>query len=91
MTLTYADLAIELPFASSKKGRRAVTESLKERLKKMNCSVLDLSGEYPKEAHLAIAFLALDEQSAHAKLESVERMMESRFPELSWEMTTSFL
>jgi len=87
MTLTYADLTIELPYVTSKKGRRAVTESLKERLKKMNCSVLDLSGEYPKEAHLAIAFLALDEQSAHAKLESIERMMESRFPELQADLT----
>ena len=87
MTLTYADLAIELPFAFSKKGRRAVTESLKERLKKMNCSVLDLSGEYPKEAHLAIAFLALDEQSAHTKIEIIERMMESRFPDLQADLT----
>jgi uncharacterized protein YlxP (DUF503 family) len=91
MTLVYADLTIDLPYAESKKGRRAVLNAIKERLAKMNCSVLDISGEYPKEAQLAIAFLSPDEQSARAKLESVERMIETRFPDLRARLTYEML
>ncbi|WP_456452259.1 DUF503 family protein [Hydrogenimonas sp.] len=91
MTLIYADLTIELPFAESKKGRRAVLNAIKDRLARMNCSVLDASGEYPKEARLALAFLSSDEQSAHARLESIERMLESRFPDLRTELSYEIL
>jgi len=87
MTLIYADLTIDLPFAASKKGRRAITNAIKERLARMNCSVLDISGEYPKEAQLALAFLSLSEQEAHARLEAIERMLETRFPDISARLT----
>jgi uncharacterized protein YlxP (DUF503 family) len=91
MTLVYADLTIDLPYARSKKGRRAVLNAVKERLAQMNCSVLDVSGEYPKEAQLALAFLSPDEQSAHAKLENIERMLETRFPELQAQLSYEIL
>ena len=86
MTLIYADLTIDLPFVTSKKGRRAVLQGIKERLHRMNCSVLDASGEYPKEAHIALAFLARDEQSAKQKIESIERMLEEHYPDLAVEV-----
>ncbi|WP_353662808.1 DUF503 family protein [Hydrogenimonas sp. SS33] len=82
MTLTYATLTIDLPYVSSKKGRRALLNAIKERLSRMNCSVLDLSGEYPKEAVVAVAFLTPTGQDADAKIEAIEQMLASRFPDL---------
>ena len=82
MTLTYATLTIDLPYASSKKGRRAVLNAIKERLSKMNCSLLDLSGEYPKEAAVVVAFLTPTQQDARDKIEKIETMLASRFPDL---------
>ena len=91
MTLTYADLTIDLPFVTSKKERRAVLQGIKERLHRMNCSVLDASGEYPKEAHLALAFLASDEQSAKQKIEKIERMLEEHYPDLQTQIRYELL
>jgi uncharacterized protein YlxP (DUF503 family) len=82
MNLTYATLTIDLPYVSSKKGRRAILNSIKERLSAMNCSVMDISGEYPKEGQIAIAFLSGDEQSAKQKIEKIETMLASRFPDI---------
>ncbi len=87
MTLAYATIRVDLPTAESKKGRRAILNSLKERLSKMNCSVLDISGEYPKEALIAIAFLSTDEQRAKQKIEKIEKMFELRFPEIEMEIS----
>ncbi|WP_300366919.1 DUF503 family protein [Hydrogenimonas sp.] len=86
MTLTYATLRIDLPFVESKKGRRAVLQSIKDRLAKMNCSLLDLSGEYPKEGEIAIAFLSTDAQQAKQKIEKIETMLESRYPDIQCEL-----
>ncbi len=91
MTLTYASLRIDLPFVESKKGRRALLNSIKERLSKMNCSVLDLSGEYPKEAEIGIAFLSPDRQHAEQKIEKIETMLASRYPEIQTELTYELL
>ncbi|MCF6201681.1 MAG: DUF503 family protein [Hydrogenimonas sp.] len=82
MTLTYATLTLDLPLIETKKGRRAVTNSIKERLKNMNCSVLDLSLEYPKEAAIAIAFLSENESSAHKKIEKIEQLIQNRWPHI---------
>ncbi len=86
MTLSYADLTIDLPYVTSKKGRRAVLQGIKKRLHRMNCSVLDISGEYPKEAQIALAFLSTDDQNAKQKIESVERMLEEHYPDLALEL-----
>ncbi|BDY13904.1 DUF503 family protein [Hydrogenimonas cancrithermarum] len=87
MTLTYATLTIDLPYVSSKKGRRAILNAIKDRLAALNCSVLDISGEYPKEAEIAIAFLSPDEQQAKQKIEKIETMLETRFPEIEAELS----
>ncbi len=86
MILTYATLRVDLPYVESKKGRRAVLNAIKDRLSQMNCSVLDISGEYPKEATIAAAFLSTDEQQALRKIETIERMLQSRFPEIEAEL-----
>ena len=91
MTLTYANLRIDLPFVASKKGRRAKIRSIKERLSKLNCSVLDVSGEYPKEAEIAISFLSPNEQSAISKIEKIETLLETKFPEIEATITYDFI
>ncbi len=91
MTLTFATLTIDLPFAESKKGRRAVVNSIKEHLSRMNCSVLDISGEYPKEAQIAIAFLSRSEQEANLKIGKIETMLESRYPDIHSELAYDLL
>ncbi len=91
MTLTYATLTIDLPFAESKKGRRSVVNSIKERLSRMNCSVLDISGEYPKEAQIALSFLSRSEREAKQKIGKIETMLESRYPDIRSELTYDHL
>ena len=91
MTLTYANLRINLPFVSSKKGRRAIINSIKDRLSRLNCSILDVSGEYPKEAEIAISFLTQDKQSAISKIEKIEAILETKFPEIETTITYDFI
>lgn len=74
-------LHFELPEVSSLKGRRSILNSLKERLKTFNVSVLDISSEYPKEATVAVAFLSPDALLAARYREQIESMIESRFPQ----------
>jgi len=91
MTLTYATLRVDLPFVSSKKGRRAIINSIKERLSRLNCSLLDISGEYPKEAEIAISFLSFNEQSAISKIEKIETLLETKFPDIETTLTYDFI
>ena len=91
MTLTYATLRVDLPFVSSKKGRRAIINSIKDRLSKLNCSLLDISGEYPKEAEIAISFLSSNEHSAISKIEKIENLLETKFPEIEAILTYDFI
>ena len=74
-------LHLDLPDVHSLKGRRSILNSLKERLKTFNVSVLDISSEYPKEATIALAFLSPDTVSAEQYRRKIETMIESRFPE----------
>jgi uncharacterized protein YlxP (DUF503 family) len=78
---------IRLPHVSSLKGRRALLNAIKERLKKFNLSQLDLSGEYPKEATIAIIFLAPDEMHAIRQIEKIESMLESSYPEAEFSIS----
>lgn len=74
-------LQFELIEVHSLKGRRSILNSLKERLKSFNVSVLDISSEYPKEATIAVAFLSPDLSSAAQYRQKIETMLESTFPE----------
>lgn len=80
MTLCTLYLHFELPDVHSLKGRRQVLNSVKERLKRLNISLLDISGEYPKEAELAIAFLAPDAAFAASLRERIEQILETHYP-----------
>lgn len=73
MIITSATIEFDLPFVHSKKERRNILSSIKEKLKKQNLSLLDLSGEYPKEASLAIIFLSPTQQMAAQTLQVIEK------------------
>ena len=84
MLLVHGVIHLDLPEVHSLKGRRAVLNSLKDRLKRRNLSLLDLSGEYVCEADLAFACLVHDAREAARCRESIERLLERHFPELEW-------
>ena len=84
-------IEFELPLARSLKGRRAILNSLKSKLKKLNVSILDLSGEYSKEASLAIAFLAFDEAHANSYIQKIESFLYKHFPEYSFDINYEIL
>ncbi len=73
-----------LPFVFSLKERRKILNSIKDKLKKFNVSVLDISGEYPKEASLAIAFLAHNEKQAEEIARKIEDFLYRNFPEIEF-------
>jgi len=79
-------LHIELPYVQSLKGRRSVTNSIKEKLKAFNLSVLDVSGEYAKEADIAFVFLSQDSLGAAQYREKIEKMLERNFSEYYFEL-----
>lgn len=79
-------LHIELPYVHSLKGRRSVTSSMKEKLKAFNLSVLDVSGEYAKEADIAFVFLSPDSLRAAQYREKIEKMLEWNFSEYDFEL-----
>ncbi len=79
-------LHFDLPQAHSLKGRRSVTNSVKEKLRTFNVSVMDMSGEYAKEADIAFVFLSPDARSAAQYREKIEKMLERNFSEFLWEM-----
>jgi len=74
----------ELPFVHSLKERRKVINSIKDKLKKFNISTLDISSEYPKEATLAIAYLAHNEKQANQIEKNIEEFLFKNFPEIEF-------
>jgi uncharacterized protein YlxP (DUF503 family) len=74
----------ELPFAFSLKDRRKIINSIKDKLKKFNVSILDISGEYVKEATLAIVFLAHNEKQAGEIKRRIEDFLFRNFPEIEF-------
>ncbi|WP_457561349.1 DUF503 domain-containing protein [Caminibacter sp.] len=84
MIIVSITLDFELPFVFSLKERRKIVNSIKDRLKKFNVSTLDISGEYPKEASLAICYLAHNEKQAEEIYRNIEKFLERRFPEIEF-------
>jgi uncharacterized protein YlxP (DUF503 family) len=74
----------ELPFVFSLKERRKILNSIKEKLKKYNVSVLDISGEYPKEASIAIIYGAFNAKQAAEIQRRIEEFLFKNFPEIEF-------
>lgn len=79
-------LHLELPFVHSLKGRRSVTNSLKEKLKAFNLSVMDISGEYAKEADIAFVFLSPNSLKSAQYREKIINMLERNFSEYHFDL-----
>jgi len=86
MILCNVIIHLDLPEAESLKGRRAVTNSLKEKLKSFNVSVLDVSGEYAKEADIAFVFLSPNAMTSAQYRNKIEQMIERNFGEYLFEL-----
>jgi len=74
----------DLPFVFSLKQRRKILNSIKDRLKKFNVSILDISGEYPKEASIAIVYAAHNEKQANEIKRKIEEFLYKNFPEIEF-------
>ena len=79
-------LHLDLFDAHSLKGRRSIVNKLKERLKTFNVSVMDISGEYSKEADIAFVFLSPDSLEAARYREKIEKALLKWFPEYAVEL-----
>ena len=86
MIISYATIRIEIPKAHSLKGRRRIVNSIKERLKRFNISVLDISSEYAKEAEIALVWLSHYKRQSAQIRQSIEKVLDSGFGEFVWEM-----
>jgi hypothetical protein len=59
---------------------------MKEKLKAFNLSVMDISGEYAKEADIAFVFLSPNSLKSAQYREKIEQMLERNFSEYHFEM-----
>ena len=84
MIIVNMSLDFELPFAFSLKERRKIINSIKDKLKKFNVSTLDISGEYVKEASLAIVFAVHNEKQAGEYIKTIEEFLFKNFPEIEF-------
>jgi hypothetical protein len=69
------------PHIHALNGRRSGANFMKEKLKAFNVSVLDVSGEYAKEADIAFVFLSPNSLSSAQYREKLEKMLENNFSE----------
>ena len=86
MYLVNMQINIELLYVESKKGRRKIIHSIKDKLSRYNLSILDISSEYSKEATLAIAFLALSQSAIAKKIYSIEQILDKYLSEIEYEI-----
>ena len=77
---------LDLYDVSSLKGRRSVLNKFKERLKTFNCSVMDVSGEYAKEADIAFVFLSPSPLESARYREKIESTLITLFPQYTIEI-----
>ena len=77
---------LTLPYVNGKKGRRAIINSIKERLKRLNISILDISLEYVKEADIAICYLAHNQKESAKYLKKIEAILDRDAFEYEWEI-----
>jgi len=86
MILAYIQITIDLPYIHSLKGRRRVLNSIKERLKKGNLSILDISSEYAKEAAIAVALLTHNSRDLHKTIGFIESILDRFIGEIEYSL-----
>lgn len=91
MVIANVLIRLDLPYVQSLKGRRSVLNRIKDALKKLNVSVLDLSSEYVKEGELAVVYAAANEKLCAQVFQTIETILEQKFPELQCELELEML
>ena len=91
MLVAVVHITFELPEVCGLKERRKYLNSIKERLKNFNVSVLDISKEYPKEGELVLSFLALSEMDVQKKMQNIEQILQKRYPEIAFDLDVELL
>jgi len=86
MVLVYGSIYISMPQVETIKGKRAVVNSLKDKLKSKNISLLDISSSYNKEAEVAFAFLVTDQKAKQRYILELERFLDRYFGEFEIEI-----
>jgi len=66
---------LTLPFVNSKKERRAILNTIVDKLKNNNISIMDSSGEYPHEGVIMFSFVRAEEGSIKRTIEKMEDML----------------
>ena len=84
-------ITIDLPYVQTLKGRRKILNSIKDRLSKHNLSIVDISGEYSKEAQLAILFWALKESDIQKKIQNIEKILDRYFSDNEYDINYEVL
>jgi len=84
-------LTLNLPYVVSLKGRRKVVNSIKDRLRRKNIAVVDISGEYAKEAQLELLFFAGSPNEANDKVEKIYNTLSASFPTIDIELEYEIL
>ena len=91
MLVAVVHITFSFPDVCGLKERRKYLNSIKERLKNFNVSVLDISKEYPKEGELTLSFLAFGEVDIQKKVQRIEEMLQKRYPEIEYELDIELL
>ena len=91
MVIASLIIDFDLPFVESLKGRRKYLNSMKDKLKKFNISILDISSNYPKEASLAIVFLATNKAEATKIENKLISVLERNYPEIDFIVSKEIL
>ena len=86
MIICNCTLHLDLYDVSSLKGRRSVLNKFKEKLKTFNVSVMDISGEYAREADIAFVFLSPSPLESARYREKIENALMRLFPEYAIEI-----
>jgi len=86
MVLVYGVIYLNMPQIKTIKGKRAVVNSLKDKLKNRNISLLDISSSYNKEAEIAFCFLASNQKAKQQFLFKLERLLERDFGEFEFDI-----
>jgi len=87
MILTVIELDLEFFYVNSLKDRRKILNSIKDRLKNKNLSILDLSGDYAKEGSLAIAYLSINEVEKNKKKDKIIEILDSFYGEIEYKIS----
>lgn len=68
-------ICLTLAFVNSKKERRSITNHILDKIKKLNISTMDSSGEYPHEGLLMFSFVRADDESIKRTVKKMEDLL----------------